>query len=125
MKATPTEAAQRSDAVHQASDPTDQDIYQAACDDWYRVLARLWPAFGKPLDETMLAIYGQELADVPLGLLERGISRVIREHKFSTVPTVAEVWSAVRRELGEPRGDILRSIDHWGDALWARVITRF
>jgi hypothetical protein len=52
---------------------------------------RLW----QTLDEAMFAIYGQELVEVPLGLLEPAMSGPIRKYKVSTVPTIAVVWAAV------------------------------
>lgn len=103
---------------------TDQEIYQMALEDWLTVLSRLWTAYDKHLDPERLALYQRTLQIVPLGLLENAIDRVIREHVYNSVPTVAEVWTAVRKELGNPH-DIEQAIDAWCEASWRRCTYRF
>ena len=66
--------------------------------EWDGVLLKLWTAFGKPLDPAQFRVYREELADVPLGVLEHVVSVAIKRHKFNSVPTLAEV-TGVMREL--------------------------
>ena len=42
-------------------------------------------------------MYRQSLGEVPLGLLEREVRRVIRENVYHVVPLPGVVWAAVRR----------------------------
>jgi hypothetical protein len=88
------------------------DAYQAAMDEWIDELARLWDAIGKPLDADRLQIYQRELNVVPLGLLKKVISRVIRENTYSNVPPVGVLWAAVRAELGQPV-DVMQALADW------------
>lgn len=101
---------------------TDQEIYQAAMEEWLSVLTQLWTAYDKPLDPERLTLYQKMLGEVPLGLLEKAVKRVIREHKYNSVPAVGDVWSAIRKELGNPY-DIDQAIQAWCDAL--NPIVRF
>ena len=65
---------------------TEEEIHQAAREEWLGILARVWTAIGKPRDADRLDLYGKALADVPLGLLEIAVARVIRENEYSVVP---------------------------------------
>ncbi len=64
------------------------------------MLAELWTAAGKPLEADRLKVYRQSLGEVPLGLLERAVRRVIRENVYPVGPLPGMVWAAVRRTLG-------------------------
>ena len=66
--------------------------------EWDGVLLKLWTAFGKPLDPAQFKVYREELADVPLGVLEHVVGETIKRHKYNSVPTLAEV-NTVMREL--------------------------
>ena len=57
-------------------------------------------------------MYRKSLGEVPLGLLERAMRRVIRENVYHVVPLPGVVWEAVRRELGDP-WDIRLAIEDW------------
>lgn len=100
---------------------TDEELYQSALEEWLGVLSRLWIAFDKPLDPERLTIYREALDVLPLGLLDLAVKRVIREHKFNSVPTIADVWSAVRKELHNPP-DLERAIHAWRESLWDRSV---
>ena len=97
--------------------------------EWVSEIARLWDAVGKPLDETRLNIYKRELSDIPLGLLERAVSRVIRENTYSNVPPVGAIWKAVRVELGighkDDTTDVLDAIEDWKERSRQRCLVRF
>lgn len=103
---------------------TDGEIDQAALEDWLRILAQLWTAFGKLLDDAQLTVYQEHLAVLPLGLLETAVKRVIRDHRFNSVPTIAQVWAAVRVELGNPP-DLDREILLWVERKWTAAVFDF
>jgi hypothetical protein len=103
-----------------SDDMTRAEIVQAATEEWLSVLGRLWEAVDKPIDAKRLEVYRRELGSVPMGLLEQATSRCIREHTYSNVPTVGEVWEAVRKELSNPF-DLPQAILDWEDARWRRV----
>ena len=80
-------------------DKTDEEIYQAAMEEWTATLAQLWDAYDKQLDARRMLLYRNSLSGVPLGLLERAVNRTIKEHEYNTVPTLGEVWLAIKAEL--------------------------
>jgi hypothetical protein len=102
----------------------DDEIYQLALEEWMDVLSRLWKAYSKKVDEEQLEIYFNMLRGVPMGLLEKAIERVVREHTYNTVPTVAEVWQAVRKELDNPY-DVDQAIRDWCDRRWYSMFVQF
>lgn len=102
----------------------DDEIAQAAMEEWVSTLAQLWIAFGKQVDADQLLIYQQNLAVVPMGLLDAAVKRVIREHTFNNVPTIAEVWGAVRRELRNPV-DLDRAMNEWASQKWSNAVYVF
>ncbi len=63
-------------------------------EEWSGVLAELWTAAGKPLEADRLQVYRQSLGEVPLGLLERAMRRVIRENVYHVVTLLGVVWAA-------------------------------
>ena len=107
--------------IEQRPERSDEDIHQDALQEWLEVLAQLWTAFGTPVDASQMIVYQRSLGSLPLGLLDRAVQRVIREHEFNNVPTVAEVWKAVRKELGNPV-DLERAIAVWCDQLWGDAV---
>jgi hypothetical protein len=103
---------------------TERGIHQAALEDWHDVLSQLWTAYDKPIDADRMALYSKVLKKIPLGLLEKAIERVFGEHIYNSVPTVAEVWNAVHKELHNPQ-DLSRAMEHWQDARWDSIVYRF
>jgi hypothetical protein len=103
---------------------TDQAIYQMALEEWMGVLDQLWVAVGKPVDSVRLDVYRNNLGRVPLGLLENAVGRLLREHIYNTVPTLGEIWSAIRKELGNPY-DLDQAMEHWSQVSWESAIHRF
>jgi hypothetical protein len=93
-------------------DWTEQEIYEAALADWMGVLGQLWTAIGKPIESNRLKVYRDQLGDVPLGLLEKSIARVLRENTWSNVPPVGTIWQAIRKELGDPY-DLQVALENW------------
>lgn len=95
--------------------------YDLALEEWLGVLEELWSAVGKPIEPERLQVYRNALTDVPLGLLEAAVQRVIRENTYSVVPPPGAVWEAVRQELGNPQ-DMRLAIQRWEDRLWETMI---
>jgi hypothetical protein len=90
-------------------------------EEWLGVLAELWIAAGKPLEADRLQVYRQSLGEVPLGLLERSVRRVIRENVYYVVPLPGVVWAAVRRELGNPC-DVKDAMEQWAESRYQALI---
>lgn len=105
---------------------SDDEIHQAAMSEWLEVLSGLWAAYGKTPDAKQLAIYASVLADVPLGLLEDAIRRVIGQHEYNNVPTAAEIRRAVWEIIGRPRThDFQAAIENWIYRTFEAHIVRF
>jgi len=75
---------------------SDTQIYQLATAEWTAQLTQLWEAVGKPVDRKQLAVYVKQLGRVPLGLLEQAISEILQNHSYNTVPTLGEIWKAIK-----------------------------
>jgi hypothetical protein len=104
---------------------TDEQIYKLALADWLKELSRLWKAAGKEIDAAQLNEYRRELEDVPLGILEKAVSRCIRENVYNNVPTVGKVWQAVFKEFGWERRFVLEKIEEWREMEWQKMVVRF
>lgn len=102
----------------------DNEIYQAAMTEWLGVICRLWTAVDKEIEPARLDIYRRELAIVPLGLLEKAISRCIRENRYNNIPSVGTIWQAIRKELGDPY-DVDAEIERLFNAGFDRCVVKF
>ena len=98
--------------------------YESPMEEWLGVLAELWTAVGKPIEEDRLKVYQKVLEDVPLGLLELAIKRVIQENDYQVVPVPGVVWAAVKKELGNPY-DIKMAIESWLDQKWYMLMNKY
>jgi len=68
-------------------------------DDTLSILQRIFHAYpDKPLDESTLKVYEDELADIPLMLLERAARQLIRTSAF--FPRISELRQAADRIAG-------------------------
>ena len=94
--------------------------FKTPLEEWLAVLGQLWTAAGKRIDSKRLKVYQKALEDVPLGLLEKAIKRVILENDYQVVPVPGVIWAAVRKELGYPF-DINAAIEGWVEDQWDRV----
>lgn len=95
--------------------------FQTPGEEWLDVLGGLWTSVGKPIDPDRLELYQSSLGEVPLGLLERAVRRVIRENAYPVVPAPGVIWEAVSKELGRPL-DVQLAIETWLDEKWYRLI---
>jgi hypothetical protein len=91
---------------------SDQEIFDMGLDAWVGEIIRLWQAIDKPVDRERLGIYISALQEIPFGILHLAISRALRAHTYSNVPTIGEVFAAVKQELGNPR-DVKQAISEW------------
>jgi hypothetical protein len=94
--------------------------HKTLLEEWLAVLGELWTATGKTVDSKRLRVYQKALGDVPLGLLEKAIKRVILENDYQVVPVPGVIWAAVRKELGYPF-DINAAIEGWVEERWNRI----
>ena len=105
--------------------PTDVEIERCAKVEWLEILSGMWEAIGKPLDEKRLRKYAKELSGIPLGLLDKAVSKAIRNSgDYQVVPTISAVWKAVRHELGNPY-DIDEAIERWMETRYQSAVYRF
>ena len=93
-------------------------------EEWLAVLSELWTSVEKPIDPDRLEVYQKVLEEVPLGLLELAIKRVIRENDYQVVPVPGVIWAAVRKELGHPY-DVSMAIEAWLDEKWAGLLNKY
>jgi hypothetical protein len=100
---------------------SDKEIYDLALADWYSILASLWIAVGKSVEEERLKIYGRELGNVPCELLERAIRRIHLNSAYNAVPSIGEIWKAVQIELAN---DNCSSPEEWIDRKWENFMWR-
>jgi hypothetical protein len=109
------------------AEKTDEQIHQAAADEWMQTLMSLWDAVGKEIDSNRLTIYAGQLEIVPLGLLKKVVARAIRNNgQYQTVPTVGALWDAVRKELDlRPSEDTEEAIQRWCARMFDQAIYRF
>jgi len=98
---------------------TDSEIYADAEADWMGILASLWVAIGKPVDPERLRIYANALKDIPLGLLELAIDRVLRQQTWNVVPLPGVISAAVERELEAVNAT---TIADWLEIQWRIVM---
>lgn len=104
---------------------SDQEIYAMAMAEWQNVLVRLWTAFQKKPTPDQLELYVEQLEDIPLELLEKAVRRAIRDYRYGNVPSVHDVWEALRKEMGlDPHHDILLEIKDWHALQWERIVYR-
>jgi hypothetical protein len=89
--------------------------------DWYSILASLWVAIGKPVDKNRLLLYGHDLGNVPCELLERAIKRIRLNSIYTQVPTIGEIWQAVKAELAE---DNCTTPEEWIERKWIYFMGR-
>jgi hypothetical protein len=99
---------------------SDAQIQEMAIADWYSILESLWTAIGKPVDKKRMQIYGKDLAIVPCELLERAIKRIRLTSIYSQVPTIGEIWQAVKIELAE---DNCTTPDEWIERKWIKFMS--
>ncbi len=100
---------------------SDADIQQMAIADWYGILESLWTAIGKPVEKKRMLIYGKDLGSVPCELLERAIKRIRLNSIYTQVPTIGEIWQAVKIELAN---DHCITPEEWIDRKWTYFMGR-
>lgn len=100
---------------------TDAQIHKMAIADWYSILESLWTAIGKPVDKQRMLIYGKDLGEVPCELLERAIKRIRLNSIYTQVPTIGEIWQAVKMELAE---DNCTTPEEWIERKWIYFMGR-
>ena len=93
---------------------TDKEIRDMAMGEWVAVLAQLWEAVGKTVDNKQLAVYVKQLGDIPLGILEKVVSEMIRSNTWNSVPSIGAIWQEIHLVIDVFRGDDdQHNIDRW------------
>jgi hypothetical protein len=123
-KISNAEKQQLSDAlldwmVPGASKVTHEDAVAYIQSEWIGTLTQLWDAIGKTADKKQLSVYVAQLGDIPLGVLEQVVSRLLAKHTFHTVPTIGDIWSETWLTMGNSQKDGL-NVSHlkWQLANW-------
>lgn len=109
---------------------TDGAINADAYSEWLSVLMSMWESVEKPVDEKRLKLYASQFESVPLGLLEKAITRAIRNNgNYLSVPSIGALWSAIRKETGDlPNVDVLEAVEMWQEkqtAMFDSRVVRF
>jgi len=94
-----------------AGSKTEEEIYQLGKAEWTGVLLQLWDAIGKTVEKKQLAVYVKELDEIPMGVLEQVVSRLLAQHTYHTVPTIGDIWNETWLVMGHSFRDKL-NIDH-------------
>jgi hypothetical protein len=71
------------------------DNWEALNKEWTETLLQLWYAYGKTPNAAQVKTYRKQLGNVNLGHLELAVSHLLANHKYNSVPTIAEVLQAV------------------------------
>lgn len=79
---------------------SDSEILALARHEWYSTLAQLWEATGKPVNQAQLKVYAKQLGDLPMGVLNRVVTEILRDHTYNNVPTIGEIWQKIRNIYG-------------------------
>ena len=112
----------RSKVLAQNIDQTERDnnsIYAEAKQEWMDILSSLWKILSKPVDPIQFSVYVKVLSDIPLGLLEETVNRVINGRVYSNIPTPGEIRKEVDAILYETQ---TYSINEWTEASWSKVM---
>ncbi len=82
--------------------------------EWTATIEKFWHAIGKPVDQSRLEVYVEELRFIPLGLLDKAVSRTLRTGgSYQTVPTLGAIWESIREELQCKRGQEMEAVQVW------------
>jgi hypothetical protein len=54
-------------------------------------LGRLWQVIGKPVNKEQMQVYYHTFANYPPEVVEKGVEAIMKTHKYSNVPTLAEL----------------------------------
>lgn len=87
--------------------------------DWFKILEGLWVGIGKPVDEARLMLYGEELQNIPAGLLELAVKRLRRQNTWLIVPTLGAIFEAISIELHEAN---CMTAQDWTDLQWRKFL---
>lgn len=59
-------------------------------------LARLWQAIGKPVNKDQMQIYYHAFAGYPPDVVERGVEAILKTHRYSNIPTLADMIESMK-----------------------------
>lgn len=117
--------------INQSKPTIPLDPETEALRDWLAVLTFLWESIGKSYDgtareEKQFDAYVKIFGDVPLEILEKGVTRAIANNgKYQTIPTPGAIWEAIRKELElSPRDDVFEVMQNWSTVRWDKCIIR-
>ena len=123
MNTTQELTGQQIDAMIRAEkNPSDAEIKSMLMKEWSDLFDALWYAIGKPIDQKQKSVYARALSNIPYGLLDKAINKVLKEHKYSNIPTIAEIINAVRSVLGiSSDANLENNIAIWKNNAWFKT----
>ena len=123
MDTTQELTSQQIDAMIRAEkNMSDAEIKSLLTKEWSDLFDALWYAIGKPIDQKQKAVYARALSNIPYGLLDKAINKVLQEHKYSNIPTIAEIINAVRSVLGiSSDANLENNIAIWKNNVWFKT----
>lgn len=71
------------------------DVYKELRNEWMETLLQLWHAYNKTPNPAQVKTYVAQLGHLQLGMLEAAVAHLLANHKYNSVPTIAEVLGAV------------------------------
>jgi len=83
-------------------------------------MAPLVAAIGKPMAQEQAAVYFDCLRDLPLHALQIAVKRVLLEHKYFTLPTIAEIRELAVSAITPPAIDATEAL-----GLLRKAVRRF
>lgn len=76
--------------------PLHREIAKETAQQIGEALMRFWYALGKMPDPNQFKIYFDAFINTPPALLRRAVDRLIETHRYSNVPTVAEIKEGIQ-----------------------------
>jgi hypothetical protein len=59
-------------------------------------LGRLWQAIGKPINKEQMQVYYHTFANYPPDVVERGVESILKTHRYSNIPTLADLIESMK-----------------------------
>jgi len=109
------------DVLDKKPEKSNAEINKDATLDWANTLRPLWTAAGKPIDKEQYSAYLKALNDVPIGLLEQAVKRILNAHIYANIATIGEIRREVNSILNETQ---TYSIEEWIEQGWNKCFYR-
>lgn len=58
-------------------------------------LGKLWQAIGKPINREQMQVYYHAFANYPPEIIEKGVESILKKHRYTNIPTLADLIEAM------------------------------